>query len=135
MYCDNDEIKTASIYKNDDTGAFGRHFIKVNAPKGISPKLISKCEFQCGSYYHIVENPEFPYYIDPKAEDTAKLDKENYCYLRVYDAQGNKITLEGTMRIIGKKQVVFGNQTKDSEKPICQCETSNQSRNNGRVRF
>ena len=97
---------TTKIYKGDDTGAFGRNYIKVNAPVGVDSNLISKCIFQCGDYQHIEENPKFPYYINPNSNDTKKLSYRNECYLQIFDTEGNKITLEGNLTILAEKQVV-----------------------------
>ena len=131
-YEDDEDIQTTSIYKNDDTNAFGRHWLVVNAPKGIDSKLITKCEFQCGSFYHEEKNPEFPFYIDPSAEDTKKLDKNNYCFLKIYDSKGRGVTLEGTLKVIAKKQVIVGNQSSEESKNQCNCDKSS---NSGRVRI
>lgn len=115
-----EEILTSSIYGGDDTGAFGRKFIKINAPKGIKPNFITKCEFQCGDITHEEINPTFPYYINFSTEDTKKLKRENYCYLRIYDSKGRPTTLKGTLRIIAKKQVVFSKPEKDTDNK-CTC--------------
>lgn len=105
--------KEYSIFKSDDTRAFGRHLIKVNAPSGIEPNLISKAVFICGSIKIVKENPEFPYYVDLTSEQSSKLDYRNPCYIELYDEDKLKITLEGKLDILAKKRVSCTTENND----------------------
>ena len=94
-----------SIYKGDDTNAFGQHFIKVNM-KNAENYTITKCIFQCGPIQKIYKNPTFPFYIDFTKEETKKLYQNSECYLQVYDAQGLCLTCNGSLKFVAKPQVV-----------------------------
>ena len=86
-----------SIFKGDDIGAFGGK-ITVNL-KNPNDYVITRVEFQCGSYYRNIINPIFPLEFKPTREDTAKFSTTNVCYLRVYDLNGLRRTCKGTMII------------------------------------
>lgn len=97
-----------SIFKNDDTGAFGNNFLRINRPKGIGDNVvISKAEFRCGMLPVMVfENPEFPIDINLTASQTKQLAFTNYCYLKCYDEDDLGQTCEGTISFKAKAQVV-----------------------------
>lgn len=83
-----------AIYKGDDTGAFNRNFLTINLA-GADDFLITKAEFRCGEVVKSFENPEFPITVNLTADETAKLQNSNTCYLAVYDENGLKKTCSG----------------------------------------
>ena len=97
---------TTTIYKGDDSDAFGRNLIKVNTPKGLADELITKCIFQCGAFQQVVENPTFPFYINIPSEGSKKLEYVNECYLQLFDNHNKKITLKGNITILAEKQAI-----------------------------
>lgn len=107
MNCNCDD-KTPSIFKNDDTGAFGNNFLRINRPKGIADDVvITKVEFKCGLLPVMVfEYPEFPIDINLTASQTKQLAATNYCYLKCYDKDDLGQTCEGTILFKAKAQVV-----------------------------
>lgn len=98
-----------NTYKYDDMGAFGRKTFRIKAPKGIDPELISKIIFQSGPLSIVISNPTFPYEFSPTAEQTAKLDFRNPCYLKLFDSENRGTTYPVKLNIIANKQVVFEN--------------------------
>lgn len=94
-----------SIYRGDDTNAFGGNFLKIslNNPNN---KFISKAEFRCGAVFKSFENPMFPLLINLNADETNKLQQENKGYLAIYDELGRKKTIETFITINSKGKVV-----------------------------
>lgn len=97
-----------SIFKNDDTGAFGNTFLRINRPNGIADDVvITKVEFRCGMLPVMVfENPEFPIDINLTASQTKQLAATNCCYLKCYDENNLGQTCEGTISFKAKAQVI-----------------------------
>ena len=116
MNCNCDKKEQISIFKNDDTGAFGNNFIRINRPKGLADDVgIYKAEFKCGNlpvmtFENIVEEQAqplvFPIDINLEAEQTANLQYQNICYLKVYDANGLGQTCKGSLSFIANAEVV-----------------------------
>lgn len=99
-------MTTNEIYKGDDIGAFGGNItVNLNNPQNYP---ITKVEFQCGNYFQSVENPTFPLVFKPTKADTAKFKPVNICHLRAYDANGLRLTAQGTMTIKATEEVVKG---------------------------
>lgn len=96
---------TNSIYKGDNTGAFGNSFITINLnnPLGYT---ISKAIFVCGVINKTFENPVFPIVINFTSSETSKLCVSNICYLVVYDSQGRQKTCNGTLRFKAQNGVI-----------------------------
>lgn len=94
------------VYKGDDTDAFGGHFIKVNEPKNLNGHTITKLIVECGTLKWTFENPEFPFYIDPSAEETAKFQASNFAYMKAWDENGKCQTFKGSLNFNAKSQVV-----------------------------
>lgn len=112
-----DDIST-TIFKGDDSDAFGRNLIRVNAPKGIEEGLISKCIFQCGCYQQVIDTPTFPFYLNIPSEGSKKLSYANECYLQLFDKEGKRITLKGNLTILAEKQVVSDCQNSSTENGV-----------------
>lgn len=94
-----------SIYKGDDTQAFGGSFLTINL-EGSEEFIISKAIWRSGSIVKEIQNPEFPITINLTSEETSKLAQDNVCYLAVFDANGLKKTCEGSFRFCAKVRVV-----------------------------
>lgn len=94
-----------SIYKGDDTSAFGNRFLEINI-KNINDLVISKAVFKCGSIRKVFDNPQFPLCVNLTEAETKMLQPTNYCYLALFDEQGRKKTCEGTIRIDALNEVV-----------------------------
>lgn len=97
---------SVSIFKGDDTGAFGGNFLTVNAniPTGYN---ISKAEIKIGILEPVVvNNPVFPLRINLTSEQTALLMNKNNIYMAVYDDLGRKATCKGVISFNAKEQVV-----------------------------
>ena len=102
-----DSTTDKTIFKNDDMGAFGGKIsVNINNPDNY---IITRAEFQCGTYYENVVNPIFPLEFKPTREDTKKFDKNNKCYLRVYDENGLRMTCKGYLTIPAQDEVVKEN--------------------------
>ena len=69
-----------SIYRFDDTAAFGQDFIIINAiiPDGWE---ISKAVWKAGNIVKEFQNPVFPIKINLTSEETGQLQSLNTCYL------------------------------------------------------
>ena len=97
-------MATKDVYKSDDMGAFGGKItVNINNPNNYE---ITRAEFQCGCYYQEVKNPIFPLIFKPTREDTKKFSSNNICYLRVYDANGLRMTCRGSMNIPAQNEVI-----------------------------
>ena len=95
------------VRKGDDTNAFGFGFLTVNV-NGIEDYQVSKAELRIGILTKTFENPEFPLDVSLDKEETMKLNtcNGNDCYLAIYDVEGKKLTLDGTLRFNAKPKVV-----------------------------
>lgn len=94
-----------TIYKGDDTNAFGQNFIKVTL-KNDAGYTISKVIFQCGPIQKVYVRPQFPIYIDFTHVESKRLKQESECYLQVFDEKGLRQTCKGTLTFTAKAQVV-----------------------------
>ena len=95
-----------SIYKGDDTDAFGFNFLTVIL-ENAEFYTITKAEIRIGVVKKTVENPVFPLRISLNKEETAQLNIWcNKCYLAVYDKEGKKYTCEGTLNFKASPKVV-----------------------------
>ena len=105
---------TPSIFKNDDTGAFGNDFIVIRRPKGLGDDIIiSRVDFKCGPLPVMTflpregeETVRFPIRLNLTAEQTNLLNNTNYCYLKCYDKNGLGQTCEGPAVFRGKNREV-----------------------------
>ena len=93
-----------TIFKGDDTGAFGNTFITVNLEE--AGYAISKAIFVCGCIKKEYTSPSFPLTINLSTEETKKLNMSNACYLVVYDSEGKQATCEGTLTFGAKNGVI-----------------------------
>lgn len=93
-------------YMGDDTNAFGGHFIRVNEPTNLDGHTITKLVVQCGALRWEYENPVFPFYIDPSAEETKKFQSTNIAYMKAWDENGKCQTFKGNITFNAKTQVV-----------------------------
>lgn len=86
----------ATIYKGDDTSAFGKNFIKIYL-KGMDDYIISKAIFQCGTVQLTFNRPQFPIFINFNSEETSQLYEDAECYLQVFDEKGRRYTFNTTL--------------------------------------
>lgn len=94
-----------TLFRGDDTDAFGNSFITINLATTISV-TITKAVFQCGIITKEFENPVFPLEVELTANETKTLGSQNKCYLAVFDADNKKRTCEGYLTFSTKGQVV-----------------------------
>ena len=100
------EGKMTTIYKGDDTNAFGQHFIRIHRPTNMDDYTISKVIFQCGPIQKVFSKPVFPIYVDFSAAESKKLNQNSVCYLQVFDERGLRQTCHGTLEFTAKAQVI-----------------------------
>ena len=96
---------TQSIFKGDDTAAFGNSFITINLENPLEYP-ISKATFVCGCFQKSFENPIFPLVINFTSQETAKFSNANTCYLVVYDSIGRQKTCQGTLTFKAQNGVI-----------------------------
>lgn len=85
-----------SIFKGDNSGAFGNNFITINLENPLG-YTISKAIFVCGCIQKSFDNPVFPIVINFSSQETAQLRSSNTCYLVAYDSEGRQKTCKGTL--------------------------------------
>ena len=85
-----------SIYKGDDTSAFGMNYITVEIDNPYKIP-VSKVEFVCGCIVKPYPNPEFPLKINFNPKETAKLNYVNTGYLIAYDSKNRPTTCKGSV--------------------------------------
>ena len=103
-----------SIFKGDDTGAFGNQLLRINRPSGIADDVvISKAELKCGTLPIMTFEPEsgettlsFPIDINLTATQTKQLQYTNNVYLKVYDENGLGVTCNGTVMFKANTEVI-----------------------------
>lgn len=98
-----------TIFKGDDTGAFGNNFITINLNNPLSYP-ISKAIFVCKCIKKEFKNPVFPLVINFSSKETSALQSSNICYLVVYDSEGRQKTCKGTLTF-GAQNGVISNGT------------------------
>lgn len=86
----------ATIYKGDDTDAFGKNLITINL-NGADGLTISKIIFQCGEIQKSFIRPKFPITIDFSSDESIRLDEDSVCYLQVFDEKGRRQTCSTTL--------------------------------------
>lgn len=94
-----------TIYKGDDTGAFGQNFIKIDLQNN-QGFTISKCIFQCGPIQKVFVRPQFPIYINFSHVESDKLHQLSECFLQVYDEKGLRQTCKGSLTFTAQPKVV-----------------------------
>lgn len=102
MNC-NDNLET--VYQGDDTGAFGQHFLHVDAriPEGFE---VSKVDILITGLEPItVENPVFPFDVNLDSEQTSMLAQYNEIKMVAFDMQGRPQTCEGGICFGAKTRV------------------------------
>lgn len=99
-----------TIYKGDDTSAFGNSFITINLDNPLGYK-VSKAIFVCGCIHKSFENPIFPLIINFNSDETESLRNINTCYLVVYDSEGRQKTCKGTLSFKAQNGVITQNGT------------------------
>ena len=95
-----------TIYKGDDTNAFGQNFIKINRPQNSDGYTISKVVFQCGPIQKVYVRPTFPIYVNFSSEESKRLPSVAECYMQVFDEKGLRTTCNGTLTFTAKAQAV-----------------------------
>lgn len=99
-----------TVYKGDDTAAFGNTFITINLENPLG-YTISKAIFVCGCIQKTFENPVFPLTINLTGAETAKLNYTNVCYLVVFDENGLQKTCNGTLTFPAQNGVLRNGRT------------------------
>lgn len=94
-----------TLFRGDDTDAFGNKFITITLATPISV-TITKAIFQCGIIEKEFINPTFPLEVELTAAETKTLGLQNKCYLAVWDEDDKKRTCEGFLTFSTKGQVV-----------------------------
>jgi len=94
-----------TLYRGDDTDAFGNSFITINIETEVGV-IISKAVFQCGTIKKVFEDPVFPLSIELTASETKMLPANNTCYLAVWDENNKKRTCEGSINFKTQSGVV-----------------------------
>lgn len=94
-----------TLYRGDDTNAFGNSFITINLATTLDV-TISKAVFQCGVIKKVFDNPVFPLQIELTTTETRTLPTNNTCYLAVWDENNKKRTCEGSLVFTTQSQVV-----------------------------
>lgn len=95
-----------TIYKGDDTNAFGQSFIRIRRPTGTEEWVISKLVFQCGVIQKVYNRPVFPIYVNFSSAESKKLSSTNECFIQVYDERGLRQTCSGSLVFNAKAQVI-----------------------------
>lgn len=97
----------ATIFKGDDSSAFGGAFITINANNIPTGFEISKAKFKVGNLPVITfDNPQFPLVVNLTSVQTRQLQQQNVCYLAVYDNEGRKLTCRGKAEFVALDEVV-----------------------------
>lgn len=94
-----------TVYKGDDTGAFGNTFITINI-ENPQEFIISKAIFVCNCIKKVFKNPHFPVIVNFSSEETKLLKPSNICYLVVYDEEGRQKTCTGTLSFNAQSGVI-----------------------------
>lgn len=94
-----------TIYKGDDTNAFGQNFIKIDLVNA-SGYTISKVIFQCGPIQKVFIRPQFPIYVNFSHVESQRLYQLSECYLQVFDEKGLRQTCKGTLTFTAQPQVI-----------------------------
>lgn len=94
-----------TLYRGDDTNAFGSSFITINLATTLDV-AITKAVFQCGTLKKVFDNPTFPLQIELTALETRILPANNTCYLAVWDENNKKRTCSGSLVFTTQSQVV-----------------------------
>lgn len=105
MSCDCNKKVNTSLFRGDDTLAFGGNFIKIDIENNTSFN-ITKAEWKCGTIKKTFTNPQFPLMINLTSEESDKLNTQNTCYLAVYDDLGRKKTCEGCLTFTSNQKRV-----------------------------
>ena len=84
---------TIEVFKNDDTNAFGRGFVRIKL-KDADKINITRAVVSCGDFYKDYSNPVFPLDIDMNASETSKLRFSSYWYISIFDEYGRKHTFK-----------------------------------------
>lgn len=84
---------TIEVFKNDDTNAFGRGFVRIKL-KDADKINITRAVVACGDFFKDYPNPTFPLDIDMVAEDTRRLRFSSYWYISIFDNLGRKHTFK-----------------------------------------
>ena len=105
MSCCEPKDNSKSIYRGDDTGAFGQTFLTIEA---LIPEEweVTKAIWKAGEVVKVFPNPNFPLSLNLSHEESLKLQNINTCYLAVYDKDGLKQTCEGSLTFTTKAEVV-----------------------------
>lgn len=94
-----------TLYKGDNTEAFGGNLLKINLINDDGVE-ITKAEIRIGIVLKTIESPQFPLYVNFNEEESDMLNYINDVYVALYDSQGRKKTVEGTLRFKAQKRRV-----------------------------
>ena len=88
-----------SIYKGDDTNAFGQNLLRITftVPEN---KKVTKAKFICGkNVVKTFNNPVSPLLVNLTSKETELLDRYNTCYFTIYDEFGLQYTYNPNITI------------------------------------
>ncbi len=105
MDCNCTNKINSSLYRGDDTLAFGGNFIRIDIENNTQFNII-KAEWKCGVIKKVFNNPQFPLMINLTSDESEKLNTQNTCYLAVYDDLGRKKTCEGSLTFTSNQKRV-----------------------------
>ncbi len=94
-----------TIYKGDDTNAFGENFIKIDV-QNTAGYTISKCIFQCGPIQKVFVRPQFPIYVNFSHVESERLYQQSECFLQIFDEKGLRKTCKGSLNFTAQPKVV-----------------------------
>lgn len=94
-----------TLYRGDDTDAFGSSFITIDLATNIAG-TITRAVFQCGVVKKIFDDPVFPLSVELTALETKTLKADNLCYLAVWDENNKKRTCSGSLQFSTQSGVV-----------------------------
>ena len=91
-----------SIFKGDDTAAFGGLLLRIRLKTDLSDIVITKAKVginsnTCHGIVKEYPNPTFPLDVNLTTPETALLQPVNNCYLAVWDSESRKRTATGTI--------------------------------------
>lgn len=95
--CEKEDESKATIYRGDDTAAFGGTLMRINVTNN-TPYTISKVVWTSGTIRKEFENPSNPIVVNLTSEETMKLSTDNICQVACYDQYGRKMTIPKTLK-------------------------------------
>ena len=114
----------ASIYRGDNTGAFGNDFLRIylNNPNKL---IITKAVIQINNKLDkIYEYPSFPLRVNFTGAETEMLEQRNTCKMALWDEYGRRRTAEGKFNFYVKENRILEPDAPTGEEYIGEVENS-----------